>query len=964
MNYRPYRHGVWVLALSFTAAGCMLIGEQDANVLGDKAPLIYAKRAFATITDPTTTIKFGAGGDLVMKSIATPSAPEKNITSAITQGAGDVQGPEINYAGTKVIFSMRCSVRSAPQCANDNTWNIWEYTLAGGELRRVIRSSETANAGDDLDPAYLPDGRIIFTSNRQQGTQTRLGYRYVDGERKEYTFNLHVMEPDGSGIEQISFGLSHDRFPTVLSDGRVLFSRWDRSAQRSKFSLYKIRPDGRELTPYYGAHSPGGAFFQPRELQDGRLIANVLPLAGSYGGGALMYIDARRFGDVTDPPGAAGEAQTEATLNHVSLEDAFFTEGRYAAPYPIADGSARVLVSFAGPPAQSNDKPRFGIYELDLTHKNLLELATEPTRYDRDGKLIDPLWVYTEPVAVLAMPTPPVLPRAAPKSTAMPASDGSIVYGTINIKSVYDVDSIGYVGSGPLTDNEKALITLPTVAVPGDPARGAVVDIAKLRDPMQTKSTQRPARFLRVVGAVPMPLELPPNVIGLTPMGAKKIYGYVPIEPDGSVRVRVPADTPIAVTVLDESGRAFADHDDWFQVRPGEELVCNGCHSYKRTLPINTGAPAREFANTRLRNERGLFLLDPVTQQVPALALLHETMAEMRTRVDNMAGNLMPDLHYIDVWTYGRIADTEVHLEYSALPVGVPAPLNGIVDYQQHVQTIWDVKRPVLYKQGGYRGENWSCSEICHNGTPEPTVNPTGLDLRKASVAGAGRSASYESLLKGAIAFDPATNMPYYTRVDGRVKLQRAESLVMAGHARGSYLIEILSGEELHAMRPLAAKPYVDHAAMLSPSEKLVIAEWVDIGAQYYNDIIGTDGKPVKAVNPLLTSAFNLSGARGVLYNRCGQCHMLFVRGVENRLIAKSEFILTDNFDEDYMAASLMVDDLANPANSKLLARPTSLLNHPTQMNGTQIVPILNLNDPYDKRDYDQLMSWILLSAR
>ena len=48
------------------------------------------------------------------------------------------------------------------------TWNIWEYELATDRLRRLIVSDLTAQQGHDLSPHYLPDGRIIFVSTRQQ----------------------------------------------------------------------------------------------------------------------------------------------------------------------------------------------------------------------------------------------------------------------------------------------------------------------------------------------------------------------------------------------------------------------------------------------------------------------------------------------------------------------------------------------------------------------------------------------------------------------------------------------------------------------------------------------------------------------------------------------------------------------------------------------------------------------------
>ncbi|MDH4276129.1 MAG: hypothetical protein OEW08_13935, partial [Gammaproteobacteria bacterium] len=769
---------------------------------------------------------------------------------------------------------------------------------------------------------------------------------YVDGERKEFTFNLHVMAADGSAIEQISYGLSHDRHPVVTSDGQILFSRWDKSARRSKFSLYKIYPDGHGLTSYYGAHSPGNVFFQPREMADGRLIANVMPLAGSAGGGALMLINARQFGDIDDAaPGAQGDAQSQAGVQQVPIDDPTFDVGRFAAPYPIPGGGARILVSYASALQTADSEPGFGLYVYDLLHKNFSPLVPpEPGR------------VISDPVAVMPTTSPPVLPRLLPIAIPKERDDKSS-YGILNIKSVYDVDKRGYLGNNAtLTEAERVSMSIPYLELPGD-TRGSVPDLATLRDPQKTKAAQRAARFLRVVGAVPMPAELPPNVIGLTPMGAKRILGYVPVEPDGSVRVRVPVDTPIAVTVVDAAGRAFVDHDDWFQVRAGEELVCNGCHSYKRRGPVNTGTPDGVFANTQLRNDNNVTILDAATQR-PARALSFETMAEMRTRLDSMTVMLMPDLHFVDVWTIGPTVDPPIHWHYGELPSSLVAPVNGVVDYQLNVQPIWDEVRPVLYTATGYTGDNKSCAD-CHNGISNSVSNPSGLDLRKQPVAGSARAASYESLLNGKIEFDPVTHFPQYTLADGHVNLKRAESLVMAGHARGSYLVQLLTGEKLHAGRSMPTTPTVNHKAMLesSPAERLIISEWIDIGAQYYNAIIGADGKPVKAQNPLMLSEFYLSGAYDVLKNRCAVCHMLLIRGTQpNYAFRESQFILTGYLEDDYFAASQMVN-YTDPSNSKLVTRPLTVVDHPPRTLNS-VLPVFDLSIAFDRQDYNRLLGW------
>ena len=159
--------------------------------------------------------------------------------------------------------------------------------------------------------------------------------------------------------------------------------------------------------------------------------------------------------------------------------------------------------------------------------------------------------------------------------------------GVLHIRSVYDIDG------------------------------SAIVDIEALADPGLTPADNRPARFVRLVKAVSIPDE---DIVDLdgTAFGRsqaqlmREILGYADIEPDGSVRVKVPANVPFWVDLLDANGRRIsARHNNWMQVRPGEEKTCVGCHDINNSeaphgrpdaqpASLNLGAPldGSPFPNT------------------------------------------------------------------------------------------------------------------------------------------------------------------------------------------------------------------------------------------------------------------------------------------------------------------------------------------------------------------------------
>ncbi|MCP4645473.1 MAG: hypothetical protein GY851_33830 [bacterium] len=66
---------------------------------------------------------------------------------------------------------------------------------------------------------------------------------------------------------------------------------------------------------------------------------------------------------------------------------------------------------------------------------------------------------------------------------------------------------------------------------------------------------------------------------------AKKCWGRVPVEEDGSVHIEVPALREVYLQVLDADGRELQRMTSALQVMPGETVSCIGCHENRQTAP-------------------------------------------------------------------------------------------------------------------------------------------------------------------------------------------------------------------------------------------------------------------------------------------------------------------------------------------------------------------------------------------
>jgi Hydrazine synthase alpha subunit middle domain len=862
-----------LLAACGSGDGVSIGSGQDADPVILDFPIAYVRAPLAVDnqgqfqpSDARELITFNFGADLYFRDRASPSAATVNITERETNGLGAVQDVEISYDGTTLLFAMRAPIdlNLAIDDENQPTWNIWEYEIATDNLRRVIASDLSAEIGHDLAPHYLPDGRIIFSSTRQLRSSAVLldegkpQFAAQDEDRNEDAFVLHVMNADGTGIEQVSYNQSHDIDATVSASGQVIFSRWDNAAANNAINLYRMNPDGSNLEMLYGqnSHNTGTngqtvQFLKPRELADGRVMALVRPFTDSDDGGDIVVINTPVYLENTqanrDNIGLTGPAQTPATVNAVVTQtNAPSPGGRYQSMYPIQDGTGRILLSWsqcrltsvtpppagqlptispcttqnlANPNLQEAD-PIYGIWMYDPRNRTQL-----PVVVPEEG------FAYTEVVSADPRPLPPVILDSQNRFDADPGlvAEGAAV---LSIRSVYDFDG------------------------------GAIVNINAMADPAQTLASQRPARFLRIVKAVSLPdddlVDLDNTAFGRSAQqGMKEIVGYAPIEPDGSVMVKVPANVALGVSVLDEDGhRITARHQNWLQLRPGQLLECNGCHVAQSGLSHGrSDAFASAWAGAQVTG-----VSYPNTRAEWFVGEVGETMAQIRARVTcaTDCSSIEPsmDIEYEDVWTdevaAGRAADASFAYAYADLTTPPPTSLNCmtqpwasncriVINYETHIHPLWAASRPVL--------DNMGNPVLDGNGMPvtNDCVNcHSPVDDQNAPRVPAGQLD-----LADGISPDEADHFNSYRELlfpDNEQELNMGalqDRLVQAGvDADGNpILVTVTVNPSMSVAGANASNRFFSrfeagqsHATYLSDAEKRLLAEWLDVGAQYYNN--------------------------------------------------------------------------------------------------------------------------------
>lgn len=913
-NLIPLITGLSLLLLagcSESTTGAKVTGA-DPGVL--EAPIAFVKRPIAVddndneiqsdIRDP---LFFMAGGDVFLRSNSTVTATEINITSSVTAGQGDVKGLRPSFDGTKLLFSLRLF----DDDPNDDivpSWNVYEYDLSTSSLRRIISDDLTAEGGDDLSPAYLPDGRIIFSSNRQRQSAEMLTnegkprFKALDENEDSLAMVLHVMTDSGDDIHQVSFNMSHDLDPTVLThsySGEVMFTRWDNAAGNSAMNLYRITPDGTRLEVLYGVHSHNTGvnndgsddatiqFTQAQEMEDGRIITIARPFTNTFDGGDIVIIDTQNFANNLQPvPGVAsmpGPAQTSATINPISTETSnteISIGGRYRSVFPLWDGSNRILLSkssceldvngtrrpclepYLSDAAAVEVSPAYSIWLYDMT-----EHAQKVIVRAEQGMVISDI------AALQARELPDIIYDKTVGELDTAWRDAGIA--ALHIQSVYDFGDGNF--NGCFLSQCTAASGITTVNDLGDPAN-AIAD-------------ERPARFVRFVKPVSLPdpddasLVSPPapdlDRAAYGPQrnqGMREIIGYAPVEPDGSVKVKLPANIPLAVEVLDKNGRRIsARHQNWFQLRPGDTMECTGCHSTNTTnnaIPnihhrrdaeaasINAGIPASGvFENTQIPGSIDQYWGDP-----------GETMAQTRFRLAPSQPQVSTDIVYSDYWTDPavRAIDMPFSYEYAMLDSSIPSPLNEasycapwtfkcriVLNYEQQIHPLWSLPRGVADAD--------TCTN-CHSSTDPilmvDKVPAAQLDLsdgvsdleqlnyksyRELLYPDAGEELDAMGVLQNIQIEVPIldengiqvviNDVPQTEFIDD--PQASVNPSMSANGARASYFMEKMTETELDAARILTQTNnpnFVDHSGFMTQHELRLISEWIDLGAQYFND--------------------------------------------------------------------------------------------------------------------------------
>jgi len=203
---------------------CAIVFIKGANKMPNRFQIDPWRQTYST-TDSGPTYRIGDNLHILR--------PDGTVTQFTHFTDGYVADCEVSWDARRIVFTRRGG-------KNDPWWHVCEIGTDGKGLRQI-----TKGPYHDVQPAYLPDGRIVFSSSRI-------------GLRDEYhgypATGLTVMNADGSDIHCIGLNLGRDNEPSMLPDGRIIFSRLELfySRLKTELTVHAVNPDGTRDVTLYG----------------------------------------------------------------------------------------------------------------------------------------------------------------------------------------------------------------------------------------------------------------------------------------------------------------------------------------------------------------------------------------------------------------------------------------------------------------------------------------------------------------------------------------------------------------------------------------------------------------------------------------------------------------------------------------------------------------------------------------
>ncbi len=466
------------------------------------------------------------GGLFVIENVLSGGPTERNVLASSTCANGPHQGkkleggaflsPDLSFDAKQILFAY--TDVSGSGWTEGSVHHIFKVNVDGTGLTQL-----TSGKNNDFDPTFLPDGRIVFVSDRRGG-YGRCHPRQVP------VYTMYIMNADGTGIEPLSYHETNEWQPSVDRNGLLVYTRWDYVDRGSNqvHHPWVTTPDGLDPRATVGNYAYHGNIV-PRAVMNIRDIPGTNKIVGTAAAhhqqayGSIVVMD----NDIED--------DDEMGQYTVITKDAAFPEAttgtdndhKYATAWPM-DEHRFLVVHDPDSNTHGLTSKRFAIYLID----------------DQGGKkqlYKDAAHSCLDPIPLAPRTTPRVIPMSRTGATKTDPAE-------VNLLNVYD-----------------SMLPMPT---------GTVITALRVVQlyPKSTSNTIAP--------------RLGHGAVLYNDQNGRGSLGTVPVESDGSAHFLLPPGKPVFFQALDADGTAVQSMMSSAYAVPGAtRITCQGCHERRYRAP-------------------------------------------------------------------------------------------------------------------------------------------------------------------------------------------------------------------------------------------------------------------------------------------------------------------------------------------------------------------------------------------
>lgn len=490
---------------------------------------------------------FSPGGAIKLLQTATGE-----VTTLAASVTGVYRDLEVSSDGSRLLYSFRADA--------GDSYHIYESTLEGKEIT-VTKQLTSMSDVDDMDPLYLPNGRIVFSSTRSA--------KYVMCNR-HISANIYRMDADGANIIKITNSTLFERPTDVMSDGRILYDRWeyvDRDFGSAQ-GIWTVNPDGTLQNTYYGNNTPTGAYIDAQQIPGTNKVIATLSSTHDRPWGGIIVIDRSTATDGRDAVVMTIPSSLKVRIGEpgdgLDIDATTGLSLKYEDPYPLDENT--FLVSRQISPGSE----KTGIYLVNAQ-------GFEVLLYEDDSPL-----------------------------------------GAYDVRLLEAADNESFIVSERRNYND-------------DAGTFFVQDVYK---GTHMKGVERGSvAYIRVIESVPKLYYTPSAdwvaqgqefpAVNWHSFEVKRVLGDAPVYEDGSAYFEVPQDAFVYFQLISEDGRMIQSMRSGTLVQSGEKTGCVGCHENAATAPLSAS-----MYQTPVALEKSFTVVDGVGVNVPDKPERYDWMPE------------------------------------------------------------------------------------------------------------------------------------------------------------------------------------------------------------------------------------------------------------------------------------------------------------------------------------------------